>query len=283
MSTLILFRKCPAVNRRTSIGCEPTTPERGDTGGADMSKFGIGQAVRRVEDRRFLTGTGSFVGDMALPRQCYGVPVLSPHAHARIKRVDIAAARAAPGVLAVLTGADAAADKIGGIPPYFMPEAWGGPKGYATVRPVLLCRPRALRRRPRGLRGGRDRSAGARCSRAGRGRLRGAASRDRRGGRGQGRRAADLGRLPERQHRRDDRVRRQGGDRCRLRKGEARRVVAAGEQSHHRQPDRAALRDRLIQRRGRQVHALHDIAGPARRAHARSRSPSSTYRKPKSM
>jgi len=103
-----------------------------------MSKFGIGQAVRRVEDRRFLTGAGAFVGDMALPRQCYGVPVLSPHAHARIKSIDTKAARAAPGVLAVLTGADAATDKIGGIPPYFMPEAWGGPKGHATVRPVLL-------------------------------------------------------------------------------------------------------------------------------------------------
>src|SRR5215207_2244690 len=104
-----------------------------------MSRFGIGQAVRRTEDRRFLTGTGSFVGDMILPRQCYGVPVLSPHAHARIRSIDTKAARAAPGVLAVLTGADAVADKIGGIPPYFMPEAWGGPKGHATVRPVLLA------------------------------------------------------------------------------------------------------------------------------------------------
>ncbi len=104
-----------------------------------MSGFGIGQAVRRIEDLRFLTGTGAFVGDMILPRQCYGAPVLSPHAHAKIRRIDTAAAAAAPGVLAVLTGADAAADKIGGIPPYFMPKAWGGPDAYATVRPVLLA------------------------------------------------------------------------------------------------------------------------------------------------
>jgi carbon-monoxide dehydrogenase large subunit len=104
-----------------------------------MSKFGIGQAVRRVEDRRFLTGAGSFVGDMALPRQCYGALVLSPHAHARINKIDSSAALSAPGVLAVLTGTDAVADGIGGIPPYFMPESWGGPKGYATVRPVLLA------------------------------------------------------------------------------------------------------------------------------------------------
>ena len=73
-----------------------------------MSKFGIGQAVRRVEDQRFTTGAGQFVADMALPRQCYGVAVLSPHAHAIIKRVDVSKAKAAPGVLCVLTGADAA-------------------------------------------------------------------------------------------------------------------------------------------------------------------------------
>ena len=70
-------------------------------------------------------------------------------------------------LLGVLTGADAATDRIGGIPPYFMPEAWGGPKGYATMRPVLLCETRALRRRPCRLRGGRDRSAGARRRRTG--------------------------------------------------------------------------------------------------------------------
>ena len=148
-----------------------------------MVSFGIGQAVRRVEDHRFLTGTGAFVGDMILPRQCYGAPVLSPHAHARITRIDTAAAAAAPGVLAVLTGADAAADKIGGIPPYFMPEAWGGPEGLCDGAAGAAGRARALRRRPRRLRGGRDRSAGARCRRAGRGRLRAAARRHHPGGR----------------------------------------------------------------------------------------------------
>ncbi len=104
-----------------------------------MTKFGIGQAVRRVEDRRFTTGVGAFVGDLVLPRQCYGVPVFSPHAHAKIERVDVSAAKVASGVICVLTGADAAADKIGGIPPFFMPESWGGPKGFSTLRPVLLA------------------------------------------------------------------------------------------------------------------------------------------------
>jgi len=102
-----------------------------------MRKFGIGQAVRRVEDSRFLTGTGNYVADLILPRQCYGALVLSPHAHARIVSVDVSAARSAPGVLAVLTGADAVSEGLGGIPPYFMPDFWGGPKGHATVRPLL--------------------------------------------------------------------------------------------------------------------------------------------------
>ncbi|MGA8652430.1 MAG: xanthine dehydrogenase family protein molybdopterin-binding subunit [Xanthobacteraceae bacterium] len=104
-----------------------------------MSKFGVGQAVRRVEDQRFTTGSGQFVADLALPRQCYGVAVLSPHAHGVIKRVDVSAAAAAPGVLCVLTGADAVTDKIGGIPPFFMPDSWGGPPGFPTTRPVLLA------------------------------------------------------------------------------------------------------------------------------------------------
>jgi aerobic carbon-monoxide dehydrogenase large subunit len=104
-----------------------------------VSKFGIGQAVRRVEDQRFTTGSGQFVADLALPLQCYGVAVLAPHAHAIIKRVEVTAAKAAPGVLCVLTGADAETDSVGGIPPFFMPDAWGGPPGFPTTRPVLLA------------------------------------------------------------------------------------------------------------------------------------------------
>ena len=104
-----------------------------------MPKFGIGQAVRRVEDQRFTTGAGQYVGDLVLPRQCYGVAVLSPHAHAVIKRVDVEAAKAAPGVVCVLTGADALTDEVDGIPPFFMPDSWGGPKGFPTTRPVLLA------------------------------------------------------------------------------------------------------------------------------------------------
>jgi carbon-monoxide dehydrogenase large subunit len=100
------------------------------------TKFGIGQPVPRIEDPRFITGRGRYVDDIDLPRQCYGVLVMSPHAHARIKRVDKAKAQAAPGVLAVLTGADVLADKLGGLAPP-MPEDMGGPKGFRTLRSIL--------------------------------------------------------------------------------------------------------------------------------------------------
>jgi aerobic carbon-monoxide dehydrogenase large subunit len=102
-----------------------------------VTKFGIGQAVRRVEDQRFTTGTGQFVSDVVFPRQAYGIPVLSPHAHALIKKIDVANAKAASGVLCVLTGTDALADKLGEIPPHFTPKAFGGPDAFCTLRPVL--------------------------------------------------------------------------------------------------------------------------------------------------
>src|SRR5438876_9804359 len=102
-----------------------------------MAKFGIGQAVRRVEDRRFLTGQGRYVDDISLPGQCYGVTLLSPHAHARIKRVDVTRAKAVPGVLCVLTGADAVAEKLGSFTAHLMPEDFGAPKGHRTFQPVL--------------------------------------------------------------------------------------------------------------------------------------------------
>ena len=102
-----------------------------------MAKFGIGQAVRRVEDQRFLLGQGRYVDDISLPGLCHGVTVLSPHAHARITRIDVAKAKAAPGVLCVVTGADAMADKLGSFTAHLMPEDFGAPKGHRTFQPVL--------------------------------------------------------------------------------------------------------------------------------------------------
>jgi carbon-monoxide dehydrogenase large subunit len=81
-----------------------------------MNQFGIGQPVRRVEDRRFLTGSGGYIDDLSLPRQAYASMLRSPHAHARIRGIDTRAAKAAPGILAVLTGEDLAGDGLGTIP-----------------------------------------------------------------------------------------------------------------------------------------------------------------------
>ena len=102
-----------------------------------MAKFGIGQAVRRVEDQRFITGAGRYVDDIVLPGMCHGVVLLSPHAHARIRKVDTAKAKAAPGVMLVLTGADAAADKLGAYTAAMMPEDLGAPKGHRIFQQVL--------------------------------------------------------------------------------------------------------------------------------------------------
>ena len=77
---------------------------------------GIGQPVRRTEDFRLLTGRGRFGDDLVLPHLAHGFFVRSPHAHARIVTVDKMAALAAPGVRAVLSGADYAAAGLGPIP-----------------------------------------------------------------------------------------------------------------------------------------------------------------------
>ena len=84
-----------------------------------MAKYGMGQAVRREEDPRLLRGHGNFVNDVNLADQAHAYVLRSPHAHALIKSFDASAAEAAPGVLAVLSGHDVAADGLGtpGFPP----------------------------------------------------------------------------------------------------------------------------------------------------------------------
>jgi len=79
-----------------------------------MNRY-IGRAIPRVEDRRFLLGRGRYTDDISLDGQAYCVFVRSPHAHARIVGIDASQAAAAPGVLAVLTGADYVADGLAGI------------------------------------------------------------------------------------------------------------------------------------------------------------------------
>ena len=90
-----------------------------------MTETGIGARVSRTEDFRFLTGRGNFTDDINRPGQACAHILRSPHAHAKIKGIDTAAAVSMPGVVAVFTGQDLADDGIGGIPYGFCPD--GGP------------------------------------------------------------------------------------------------------------------------------------------------------------
>jgi len=78
-----------------------------------MKATGIGASVRRKEDRRFLLGKGRYTDDIDVAGLTHAVFLRSPHAHAVIRHIDNSAARAAPGVIAVFTGEDLAADGIG--------------------------------------------------------------------------------------------------------------------------------------------------------------------------
>jgi len=81
-----------------------------------MSETGIGAALRRKEDARFITGRGRYTDDINRPGQLYAYILRSPEAHAAIGGIDASEALAAPGVVAVLTGADMAEDGVGGLP-----------------------------------------------------------------------------------------------------------------------------------------------------------------------
>src|SRR3546814_7726459 len=80
-----------------------------------MTNQGIGQAVRRKEDFRFITGQGHYTDDINRPGQLHAAFLRSPHAFAKIKSIDTATAAKMPGVVAVYTGRDVAADKVGGL------------------------------------------------------------------------------------------------------------------------------------------------------------------------
>ena len=103
-----------------------------------VEKFAIGQSVRRVEDPRLLRGFGRYSDDVSLPHQAYAVVVRSPHAHAVIRSIDTSAARQASGVLAVLTGADLAADGLGNLPTDKTRKRRDGSAAFATPRPALV-------------------------------------------------------------------------------------------------------------------------------------------------
>jgi len=102
-----------------------------------MTGTGIGAPVRRKEDQRFITGKGRYTDDLTRPGQAHAYFVRSPHAHAEIARIDKAAAEAMPGVLAVLTGDDLAADNIGGLICGWMIHSKDGSPMKAGAHPAL--------------------------------------------------------------------------------------------------------------------------------------------------
>lgn len=104
---------------------------------AGPPRFGVGQAVRRKEDRRFVTGHARYLADLTFVRLAHAAVVRSPFAHAVILGHDTEQARRAPGVLAVLTGEDVLADGLRGFTASAMPEDLGAPPGHRTWRPVL--------------------------------------------------------------------------------------------------------------------------------------------------
>ena len=116
-----------------------------------MGQFGIGQPVRRFEDKRLLTGFGRFQHDLGLAGQVHGYVLRSPHAHARIRKIDLATAKAAPGVLAIYTGEDLAAAGLGTMGvllqrkrPDGSPMFWRAHRGLAEGRVRYVGEPVAF-------------------------------------------------------------------------------------------------------------------------------------------
>ena len=79
-------------------------------------KFGLGQPVRRFEDQTLITGKGRYTDDIKLEKMAQALVLRSQVAHAKIRKIDVAAARKMPGVLLVLTGDDVEADGLGDVP-----------------------------------------------------------------------------------------------------------------------------------------------------------------------
>ena len=103
-----------------------------------MGEFAIGQPVPRFEDPRLVKGGGRYVADMVFPGMAFGYVLRSPHAHARIRSIDTSKAKAAPGVLAVLTGADYKTAGFGDLPvPGGLKRRDGAP-GYKPRYPALV-------------------------------------------------------------------------------------------------------------------------------------------------
>src|SRR5690606_34713392 len=102
-----------------------------------MGQFGVGQGVRRVEDLRLLRGEGRYVDDVNLQGQAHAVFLRSPHAHARIRGLDIEEAAALEGVLGIFSISDLEAEDIGTIPCLAPMQGVDGEPARQPPRPAL--------------------------------------------------------------------------------------------------------------------------------------------------
>ena len=103
-----------------------------------MGEFAIGQGVPRFEDPRLLRGGGKYVDDIVLPGMAFGHVLRSPHAHAKIKSIDTSKAKAAPGVLCVLTGEDWIKSGWGDLPVPGTHKRRDGSTNYKPRYPALV-------------------------------------------------------------------------------------------------------------------------------------------------
>ncbi|MFN3350712.1 xanthine dehydrogenase family protein molybdopterin-binding subunit [Pseudorhodoplanes sp.] len=104
-----------------------------------MTATGIGAAVRRKEDHRFITGRGHYTDDHTRPDQSFAYFIRSPHAHARLKKIDESAASKMPGVIAIWTGEDFAADKLGPLICGWMVNSKDGSPMKMAPHPALAA------------------------------------------------------------------------------------------------------------------------------------------------
>src|SRR6185312_7744981 len=125
-----LARKCGLPKE----GLPAAGPPRESPG---MSRSIIGDSPRRREDVRFITGRGAYVDDLKFDGLARAVFVRSPHAHARIRSIEASAARKAPGVLAVLTAAEAKADGLKNLRPYAEANVQTGERFIFDEQPLL--------------------------------------------------------------------------------------------------------------------------------------------------
>ena len=230
-----------------------------------MSATGIGAAVRRKEDYRFVTGKGQYTDDINRPGQTYIYFVRSPHAHARIKSIDASEAKKCPGVVAVLTGADLATDKIGNLICGWMIHSKDGSPMKMAPHPALanvkachvgdavavVIAETLAQAKDGGEKVKVDYEVlpavvdPAKAQQTG---------------------APQIHDVAPQQHDLPMASRRPEGDGSRLRRRQARHQDRSRQQPPVAEPDRAARRDRRIRRRHRQLHALEHDAESARRA-----------------